>query len=864
MKTLAILVFLLLAAPGSGRLLWNGIPFSSPFEFASLILFVIAIFHARVRDRARTAISAARWQGALKPVIALLVVVKVLTFAWSPFGNGFDACYRSLYYPLEDPGACEKSYEGPFLRRSDLGLDNTTRTDRTVDFGVSLHDWNLPFMNEFPRLSESWMFRFPFSVQYGALVTNTSKEQSFLPILSIGKMSAKVGNSSVDVDDYELPRLSVLTIDPGTQELAIAYEYRDTESTTPPEEAPVPRGPYASLKVGEPISSSQLLDVAHVRVRGWAFDDVLKQVPESVKVRSAGSGGETRFDLTERPDVADYFNNSNLAVSGFDFIVPFREVANGPLRILAEFGDSERLLGSIAIDVADPSTPPRVNITPEAGVAAELRASVGADRSDFSAYAPPARGEPSLVLTSLLTLLNLVTGVLLGWMLFILGRLHYRDVVPAIGMAAAAFGLLRLGREAPTLFGSPTTLPLVLISLLIVTVATFMKRHSLLTYLPTAAVLAHDAVFDLLNRFYLSPGEKWWGRLLYFSRDSDWYTIQGNARNLFVTGSLQAGEAVFWYNAGPRYLAFAARVLLGENDILIGLIVTTLAFFALVVLVVRFASSDQNLARALVGVIVIAVTSWLFFDGVIAIFGLVGSSEYPTWIGLLAISSFVVVTKSESRPWLMVTMTVALAYFIQARHNQAFALALLLLVLIMLVDRSNSSRAISTISIMVVTFATGSTLSLLHNLYYGESFVVFSANASINEAFSWLDVLGINPGNATSQDVWNQLRTMMYWNEATNWRYAAAFWTSQALWIAVVLLRVRNSVVRRIESLFLLIPLGYALPMLKFQMDSYFPRHLVAINLSLLCAAMMAWPRTSLNSPETAPEPVAQPTSTPA
>jgi len=31
--------------------------------------------------------------------------------------------------------------------------------------------------------------------------------------------------------------------------------------------------------------------------------------------------------------------------------------------------------------------------------------------------------------------------------------------------------------------------------------------------------------------------------------------------------------------------------------------------------------------------------------------------------------------------------------------------------------------------------------------------------------------------------------------------------------------------------------------MLKYQMTSYYPRHLVAINLSFLCAALMAWPR---------------------
>ncbi|MFM8908863.1 MAG: hypothetical protein ACKOIZ_14960, partial [Actinomycetota bacterium] len=33
------------------------------------------------------------------------------------------------------------------------------------------------------------------------------------------------------------------------------------------------------------------------------------------------------------------------------------------------------------------------------------------------------------------------------------------------------------------------------------------------------------------------------------------------------------------------------------------------------------------------------------------------------------------------------------------------------------------------------------------------------------------------------------------------------------------------------------------LPMLKYQMGSYYPRHLVVINLSFMCAALMAWPR---------------------
>ncbi|MFM7081879.1 MAG: hypothetical protein ACKOYI_07975, partial [Actinomycetota bacterium] len=140
-------------------------------------------------------------------------------------------------------------------------------------------------------------------------------------------------------------------------------------------------------------------------------------------------------------------------------------------------------------------------------------------------------------------------------------------------------------------------------------------------------------------------------------------------------------------------------------------------------------------------------------------------------------------------------------------------------------------------------FATLVPFRLLHKLSYGESFVPFTANAGINYQFSWLDVLGIDDGDATWVAVWDQLRVMMYWNSVGNWSWALMFWGSQLLWVAVVVHRIRVGLAPRARSLLLLIPFGYALPMLKYQMGSYYPRHLVVINLSFMCAALMAWPR---------------------
>jgi len=356
-------------------------------------------------------------------------------------------------------------------------------------------------------------------------------------------------------------------------------------------------------------------------------------------------------------------------------------------------------------------------------------------------------------------------------------------------------------------------------------------------------VLASYKSFDHLQRFHGSKGERWWGRLLYYWRDSDWYVTQGYARTVFVEGSLRGGEVTFWFQAGPRYLALATRVLLGENDVLVGIIMNSLGFFAVFVLFVRSQVVLRTLSHQVIAGVALFILLFFMADDLMAAFGFVGSSEYPTWTVLLLITGFIIATRSETRPWLMVAMAIALGYSIQLRPNQIGGIVLLFVALLLLVDRRDAPQAIATASKMTVAFTALVLFSLLHNLYYGESFVPFTANARINYRFSWLDVLGIEDGDATWVAVWDQLRVMMYWNSVGNWSWALMFWGSQLLWVAVVVYRIRVGLARRARSLLLLIPFGYALPMLKYQMGSYYPRHLVVINLSFMCAALMAWPR---------------------
>ena len=90
MKSLALLVFLFLVVPGSGQLVWDGLPLSTRSEVAGLAILALAITNQKIRAAVRERLTRAKWRGVLRPAIGLLILLKLLTFAWYPFSDGFD------------------------------------------------------------------------------------------------------------------------------------------------------------------------------------------------------------------------------------------------------------------------------------------------------------------------------------------------------------------------------------------------------------------------------------------------------------------------------------------------------------------------------------------------------------------------------------------------------------------------------------------------------------------------------------------------------------------------------------------------------------------------------------------------------
>ena len=418
MKSLASVVLLFLVVPGSGRLLFDGLPLSTRAEFAALVLCVVVFFSQELRRGMREMMERFRWSVVVKPAVVVLCVVKFFSFAWSPMSAGFGACYRSLYFPLEDNPVCEKSFESQFTQGHGLLFADVSRVDRVVDFGGAPFDWSLPFMNESPRFGNAWLDRFAFSATYSTRVASEGGE--FLPVRAIGQLSVEV--RYVDSGRLIDPRVVTLTnydrhfvhfvrLPVGESELVVKYTYRDDEYTEP-DEPPVPRGPYAQLKIGEPMTAAELVGVSRVLFTA----DVVSGGVSDVAVLDR-DGNPVEVVAIPAPEEGSLRRGFDVE---FEFLASLLE--RSPLRVTAAGRE-------IATITTAPGDPFRVQVTPTTGTQAS--ATLTTERDSLTALAPDARTDPNLGLTLLLMLLDLSTLLIIATLAYVLIRTMRSDLTKA-------------------------------------------------------------------------------------------------------------------------------------------------------------------------------------------------------------------------------------------------------------------------------------------------------------------------------------------------------------------------------------------------------------------------------------------------
>ena len=127
-----ILWFTLLAVPGSGFLRFDGLPFSSKAEVSVLATSVLVLSSSGFRAKIKSLLSTQNKSFSLwiNTALTFLILLKFLSFVIAPLGDGFEACYRSIYNPPADSVLCEPSFETPFINKDNVnGQNQITRME---------------------------------------------------------------------------------------------------------------------------------------------------------------------------------------------------------------------------------------------------------------------------------------------------------------------------------------------------------------------------------------------------------------------------------------------------------------------------------------------------------------------------------------------------------------------------------------------------------------------------------------------------------------------------------------------------------------------------------------------------------------
>jgi hypothetical protein len=845
MKSLAFLVFLYLVVPGSGQLVWDGLPLSTRAEVVALGLFVVVFLSRELRRTLAEVLGRREWSGLIKPILVILCAAKFLSFAWAPLGGGFASCYRSIYYPLENRTACEKSYEAPFSQGMGAPFAKSSRMDRVVDFGEYTYDWSLPFVNDFPRLRNLWLERIPFKASFAARVEGDNAGR-VLPVFGIGEVSVAInGSEMARVEDYSRDFVAATPLPTRAADLVVKYEYRDDELAVPPDVEPIPRGPYARLKIGTPMTVGELAEVSRVRVTGDSVGANESWQAEVVVLDRDGNTVEftdvnaQRASSRQEPDPL-------LRAFDMEIEVPASALLRGPLTLKSVRNGESIVLGTISTQVGTLS--PRLDQTKTAAEFASFSASLTADREELAPLAPGVRETPTLPLRALLAALDFFSFALLLSLGYVLLRTMQSDVLHAAALAVLGWLVIKpLDSILPSIVGGGRELVIPYAIIAAVAVLAYRRqidRYPLPFLLPLAIVLSALKIFEHLHFNHPDQRPHWWGKLFFYWRDSDWFVARGNGRAIFTTGSLQANDPVFFSQAASRYLAFASNSLLGEQDVLIGMISLAIGFIVVLVLAARVGNGHARTSGRVLAVCIGFVSLIFLGDQLIVAFAFFVSSEYPTWIALLGITAYLINPSPEERRWTIGVIAAGLGALTNFRPNSLFVFLYLLPILIWRkVDWQNKKLGVPQAFWAVSVFTIILPLSLIHNLYYGASFLPFVGNASLIYAFNWTDIVSIEGFRGALWVIWDQLRAVMYWREPNDPNFAIFFWGCQFMLAAAIILRVWLRQILTSLTLVTLLPLAYAIPMLKFQLDSYYPRFIVAASLLCLCSALIVWPQ---------------------
>lgn len=845
----------LLLFPGSPSLVFDGLPLGHQIEVFSALVFLVLLGSKVGKKRIRNWLSR-RTTSAVTLCLLVLVLLKLFTFFRFPIGDNFEVCLKSTYRPTSD--RCEKSFDYLFHSNDGVnGQGDISRADRTVVYrnstgaetsilGASHSSWNLPFQNEFPRFSELWMDRLPFTALIGAVIN--SDVDGYLPVEFVGTLSAEVGAQKLVDEELDHQRLILIPIEKGMHELKIAYSFSDGQSADVPDLAPPPRGPYAHLVLGRPTSANTPIDM-HLRIRGYAGTTLVDEEIRQVVVRSDDSDLLTLQESP--PEIASTFANPGFRGTGFhlELAVEGGPVDLRPLTVVVQLSDgTERVIGSISPPVPGQLIEgPRVVNLRAPSIISDVEAWYSASDELPPLTAVHRIGPSQLAMLSM----RLIDGLLMmSSILALLLAVARRDRLrPWLFATVAALGVWLVAQMPRSIqntgltsvFSSPVVTAMLLVVPLVMLRGN--KRFSSSCFLTVSSLaIGSSAALRAFRDFTGLGTAPWWGFMVFRDRAMDWFVFQGYAYQMLTQQSLRGGEGIFYFMPGARYFVLLSHILFGNNDVLIGMIVLSsylgVTLWITNQILVYFQGSRFHLAySAFFGITIVSIAcSQLSVQLATS-----SSSETFAWLLLLLIPLFALKTCGDFGSFALGAV-LGLIVFLRPNYllvSAGLASGLLLTSHIWSGGKRTLDRVVSR-SWCVLGFVATTSLSLVHNVYYAESFTFFTNLADpAQRVFPPGEIFGILTDRNLQWHLFNRFRDFFYWRPEQFGTFQMASWTAQILYVVVVLhtIRVRRFTIA--HMLLLATPILYVVSSAPFGIMTIPERQFTAATLALLLSSLL-------------------------
>lgn len=328
------------------------------------------------------------------------------------------------------------------------------------------------------------------------------------------------------------------------------------------------------------------------------------------------------------------------------------------------------------------------------------------------------------------------------------------------------------------------------------------------------------------------------GAVLYKTSGTDFLTYESYAREVVFDHSLQGGSDVFFYQPGSRYLLGLMRVLFGDSDLLVtiwSMVGLSLPFVALIAWNRRRVQSRQTLvAIAIAGFLLLAVLN----SPTTLAFVALAASEVPSWALLPLAVAAPQLRPSQQIAWIGSAAAAALIWVM--RNNQALAVGAILAAIAVGIGRSRK-RLLATAASVALAIAL---LPALHNLVYGGQLKFSTTSVDRVRQIEPSD-LGQTLSNT---EIGSQIRghiAAIFYDPPTPGLTVPEFgwllWGLLAVWVAAIalaLLRLlRDREFPPIRWLLLVLPIAYLIPHVVYQVEVYYPRHIIAGYLAMgVCA----------------------------